>query len=79
LSRFCAFSYFISTEYEESGLSTAKLHVGVVDGGVFYPRTGVHYIFRFVDEWYVGMGKYENLPRLDFLARSQIDFIERVL
>ncbi len=42
LSEFFAFSYFLSTEYEESGLSATKLHVGVVDGSVFNPRTGVH-------------------------------------
>jgi hypothetical protein len=69
----------MSTEYEESGLSTAKLHIGVVDDSVFNPRTGVRYVFRFVDEWSVGMTKYENLPRLDFITSSQIDFIERLL
>jgi hypothetical protein len=69
----------MSTEYEESGLSIAKLHVGVVDGSVFNPRTGVRYVFRFVDEWNVGMTKYENFPRLDFITCTQIDFIERLL
>ena len=58
LSRLCAFSYFLSAEYEESGLSIAKLHVGVMDSSVFNARTGVRYVFSFVDEWYVGMIKY---------------------
>jgi hypothetical protein len=29
----------MSTEYEESGLSIAKPHIGVVDGSLFNPRT----------------------------------------
>jgi hypothetical protein len=69
----------LSTEYEELGLSPAKLHIRVGDGGVFNPGTGVRYVFRFVDEWYVGMTEYENFARLDFLACSRIDFIERSL
>ena len=70
LSRFCAFSYFVPTEYEELGLSTAKLHIGIVDSSVFNPRTGVHHVFRFGDEWNVGMTKYENFPRLDCITSS---------
>jgi hypothetical protein len=69
----------MSTEYEEPGLSTAKLHIGVVDWRVFNPRTAVHYVFSFVDEWNVGMAKYENFPRFDCIAGSLIDFIERSL
>ena len=79
MSRFCAFSYFMSTEYEESRLSTGKLHVGVVDDRVFDPRTGVHYVLCLVDEWGVGMTKYENLPKLDIITSSRIDLIERPL
>ena len=48
----------MSTVYEEPGLSTAKLHIGVVDSSVFNPRTGVRYVFRFVDEWNVRVTKY---------------------
>ena len=69
----------MSTEYEEPGLSTAKLHIGVVDGSVFNPRTTVHYVFSFVHEWNVGVTKYENLPRLDGITSGRIDFVERSL
>ena len=53
-----SFGYFIATEYEESWFSTAKLHVGVVYSSVFDPRSGVDYVFRFVDERSVGMAEY---------------------
>jgi hypothetical protein len=66
----------LSTEYEEFGFSTAKLHVGVVDGGVFNPRTGVGYVFCFIDEWNVGMTKYENFPGLDGITCRRIDFVD---
>ena len=79
LSRFCAFSYFISTEYEESGFSTRNFQVGVVDGCVFNPRTGVHNVLRFVDEWDVGMTKYENLARLHCITSGEINFAKRIL
>ena len=79
LSRFYAVGYFLSTEYEEFGLSVAELHIRVVDGSVFNPRTGICNVFRFVDKWYVRMTKILNFPRLDFFACGHIDFVQRIL
>jgi hypothetical protein len=66
----------LSAEYEEFWLSAAKFQVGVVDDSVLNPRPVAHYVFRFGDEWSGCMTKYEDLPRLDCVTGSQIDFIE---